>query len=30
MTVWQLYVAGNNKPYVVLRVKCPMLLSDFN
>jgi len=25
MFLWQMYVAGNNKTYVGLHVKCPML-----
>ena len=27
---WRLYVAGNNKTYLDVRVKCPIFFSDFN
>jgi hypothetical protein len=30
MLLRQIYVAGNNKTYLGLHVKCPILLSDFN
>ena len=30
MILWIFNVAGNNKRYLDLHVKCPILLSDFN
>jgi hypothetical protein len=28
--LWRIYVTSNNRTYLVLPVKCPILLSDFN
>ena len=30
MLLWRYYVAGNNKTYLDVRVKCQIFFSDFN
>jgi hypothetical protein len=30
MLLWRIYVAGNNKTYLCLEVKCPIFLFSFN
>jgi len=29
MLFWRIYVTGNNKTYLSLQAKCPIILSDF-